>query len=317
MEEKVQIHSDLAVEERERFPGQDTEVPGVALHRETLQEEIERTTVIIRNRRGAQLMGKPVGTYLTLERSGLTEASDRVQEQFCRELACCIRRLVPEKWNLLLVAGLGNRELTVDALGPKTVDALQMTRHLQSTRQLCGIVPGVMGQTGMETAEILNGVVKEIKPDAVLVIDSLAARKSTRLGTVVQLSDTGIAPGSGVGNHRSALNRAGLGVPVIAIGVPMVISAAALACDTFEALTEVLEQMNGGSELGAFLQGMSEEEQLRFVRQLLGKDTLQSLQVAPVFADQTVGQFARLLARAIEQAACENGQAGIESDKEE
>lgn len=305
-EQENRLYSDLAVEDRERYPGQGTEVPGVALHKENLDGEILLTTVEILDERGAGLMGKPKGMYLTLERDGLPEAGEQVREQFQEALGECISRLLPKKWSCLLVAGLGNRELTVDALGPKTVEALSMTRHLRQEKQLCGIVPGVMGQTGMETSEILKGVVREVKPDVVLAIDSLAARKGSRLGTVVQLSNTGICPGSGVGNQRNALTCKELGVPVIAIGVPMVISAAALACDTFAALTDVLEQMHGGGEIGAFLKDMREEDQLSFVRQLLGSKTLGGLQVAPVMADQTVQLFGEMLAEGIHLAVDQN-----------
>ena len=305
MRENVwKIYSDLAVEDRERFPGEETEVPGVALKKETLPGEITRTRVEIRNEVGAAQMGKPEGIYITLERKEIVDAEEEIQEQFVDVLADSIRELLPDGWNTLLVAGLGNRHLTVDALGPETVDALRMTRHIRKERQLCGVIPGVLAQTGMESAELVQGLAEKVQPDAVLVVDALAARNMERLGTTVQLANVGIQPGSGVHNHRWALNEETLGCPVLSLGVPTVIGAAALASDTVQALSEVLarmEEMEQEGEIGHFFGHLGEQERLELIRQLLPPETVQ-MQVTPVLVDQMVESFGKILAEGIQRA---------------
>lgn len=290
------IYSDLAVEDRERFPGEETEVPGVALKKEILPGEITRTWVEIRNEVGAAQMGKPEGIYITLERKEIVDAEEEIQEQFVDVLADSIRELLPDGWNTLLVAGLGNRHLTVDAL--------QMTRHIRKERQLCGVIPGVLAQTGMESAELVQGLAEKVQPDAVLVVDALAARNMERLGTTVQLANVGIQPGSGVHNHRWALNEETLGCPVLSLGVPTVIGAAALASDTVQALSEVLarmEEMEQEGEIGHFFGHLGEQERLELIRQLLPPETVQ-MQVTPVLVDQMVESFGKILAEGIQRA---------------
>ena len=154
-------------------------------------------------------------------------------------LAGYLRQLLPSQWKTILAVGLGNRELTVDSLGPRVIDNLFMTHHREG-EGLCGLAPGVMAQTGMETADIVKGVAGQTKPDVVIAVDALAARSASRLGTTIQLTDTGITPGSGVGNHRNSLTKESLGIPVIAIGVPMVIKAVNIAYDTLHAVLKVL-----------------------------------------------------------------------------
>ena len=151
------------------------------------------------------------------------------------------------------MVGLGNRDVTADALGPSTVDNLFITRHIireygkqayhaSKMHQISALVPGVMAKTGMETAEIIKGVIKVTEPDIVIVIDALAARSVKRLNRTVQITDTGIHPGSGVGNHRNALTKESLGIPVIAIGIPMVVDAGTIVCDALEKLSQEYDE---------------------------------------------------------------------------
>ena len=235
----MNFRTDLAIERREYREKE--ELDGVLSHSETV-DGIRITTIEIINDKGEKLIGKPKGRYITIETDRLTKSSEvfsSVCDALCRE----VRKLIPQR-GTVLVAGLGNEDITPDALGPKALDLLLATRHISddlteslglgSLRSVAGIVPGVLGKTGIETVEIISGVVEKIAPSCVIVIDALAARSTARLGTTVQLADTGVSPGSGVGNRRKAINSETLGVPVIAIGVPTVVDALTMAADVFE-----------------------------------------------------------------------------------
>ena len=201
------------------------------------------TKVSITTKNGAKAMGKAMGEYVTMEVPMMVEAD----EDYHREISECIAeellKLLPQETNLnILVVGLGNREVTADALGPQVVDHLFITRHIvkeygtlayncEKMHTLSALEPGVMAKTGMETAEIVRGVVQVTKPDVVVVIDALAARSTKRLNRTIQLTNTGIHPGSGVGNHRDALTKESLGIPVVAIGIPTVVDAATIVMD--------------------------------------------------------------------------------------
>ena len=228
-----EIRTDLALEAREKFEEDNVEIKRVVLEEKRAGKDMLISKVVIETENGAKSMGKPKGTYVTLEAPNMMEEDEEYHKEISVELARIIRELVPleQKDMSLLVVGLGNREVTPDALGPNVVDQLFVTRHMirefgtyalgeEHTNQISGIVPGVMAQTGMESLEIVQGVAKETKPDCIFVIDALAARSVKRLNRTIQITDAGINPGSGVGNHRNGINRESIGVPVIAIGVP-------------------------------------------------------------------------------------------------
>ena len=241
--EQFQVRTDLALEARERFE-EDAEIRGVSVEEQYDEKrDIRLTKVFIESENGAKAMGKPVGVYITLEAPKLSEEDKDYHREVSETLADCLRELLGTgKERSVLIVGLGNREVTPDALGPEVVGNLRITRHLvreygsaafrtERGHLISGIVPGVMAQTGMETLEIVRGVVEETKPDVVVAIDALAARSTKRLNRTIQISDAGIHPGSGVGNHRHSLTRETIGVPVIAIGVPTVVDAATIVYD--------------------------------------------------------------------------------------
>lgn len=255
--------TDLALEVRETFEDDDVEIMGVSLiedYDET--SNIRVTTVVIEDEKGADAMGKPIGTYITIEASRLNENDESYQEPVSKEIAKQLNKLMTNgKHKEILVAGLGNREITPDALGPEVVDNLFVTRHLireygrdfqeeNNLLNVSAISPGVMGQTGMETGEILKGIINETKPSLIIVIDALASRSVERLNTTIQITDTGICPGSGVGNNRQALNKESLGVEVIALGVPTVVDAATIVNDTMEGF--MIKQGFGQNEIQQF-----------------------------------------------------------------
>ena len=253
------VRTDLALEEKERFESDDVEIQGVVLEEDYDEEqELRVTRVEIRTENGAKAMGKPTGTYLTLETPNLALPDDESHMNIAARLCEYIRELVrknargKEKDLSVLVVGLGNREVTPDALGPYVADHLSVTRHIvkeygkyamgqEHANMISAIVPGVMGQTGMESTEIVRGIVKETHPDMVIAVDALAARNSKRLNRTVQIADTGIHPGSGIGNNRTGLTEESLGVPVIGIGVPTVVDAATIVNDTMENFIAALE----------------------------------------------------------------------------
>lgn len=248
MMDRYNVRTDLALEQRERFVSDQIEIPGVAVE-ETYDDmcEVRVTTVRIETENGAAVMGKPVGNYITLEAPKMAEADESYHREISGKLMEVLERCLPEKEDgqSILIIGLGNRNVTPDALGPLVVEHLDITRHLvkeygkyaldgEANRLVSAVVPGVMGQTGRETVEIVRGIVEETEPDFVIAIDALAARSVRRLNRTIQIADTGIAPGSGVGNHRNAITEETVGVPVIAIGVPTVVDAATIVGDSIE-----------------------------------------------------------------------------------
>lgn len=249
------IHTDLALEDKERFESDNVEVSGVSVEEFYDEEhEIRVTEVKILTENGAKSMRKPIGTYITMEMANLVLPDEEYHHVVAEELAKYVGNVLNmEKEDYtVLVVGLGNRDVTPDALGPHTIECLNVTRHIvkeygkyamgeETANMISAIAPGVMAQTGMESYEIIKGISKTIKPDAVIVVDALAARNTKRLNRTIQIADTGIHPGSGVGNHRNEISKETLGVPVIAIGVPTVVDAATIVRDTMENMLSTLE----------------------------------------------------------------------------
>ena len=244
------IHTDLALEDKERFESDNVEISGVSVEEVYNEEkEIQITTVKILTENGAKVMRKPVGTYITMEAPNMMIPDEDYLADVAEELANYLKELLKiEKQDYTaLVVGLGNRNVTPDALGPQVIDELHVTRHIikeygkyamaeEESHMVSAIAPGVMAQTGMESSEIVKGIVSEVKPDFVIAIDALAARNTRRLNRTIQIANTGINPGSGVGNHREGITQETLGIPVIAVGVPTVVSAATIVRDTMESM---------------------------------------------------------------------------------
>ena len=315
MVEKYTIRTDLAMEQKERFESDHVEVSGVVLEEEYDEErEIKITTVRIETENGAKMMGKPVGTYLTLEVPDMASADDGYHREISETLAGFLeneetkKEHSKEKGCSILTVGLGNREVTPDALGPYVVDQLNITRHMvqeygrygveEESRIVSAIVPGVMAQTGMETAEIVQGVVKETKPDMILVIDALAARSSKRLNRTIQISDAGIHPGAGVGNHRSVITKETMGIPVIAIGVPTVVDAATIVNDTMENFIAALETSENLKGVGVVLQGYNSAEKYELVKELIAPH-LNGMFVTPKDIDETIRRISYTVSEAL------------------
>ena len=251
-----QVRTDLAMES---FDGmQEKPLPGVRLSNwETGGVSI--TEVEVTTEEGSALLHKPIGHYITLESEGVKQKIPQARQAVSTILGEELGRILPkDREGPVLVIGLGNRRVTPDSLGPVTVDHTLVTRHLfrelpeqvdGRLSSVCAIAPGVLGVTGIETMEMVRSAVQAVSPRAVIAIDSLSARAVSRVGSAIQLTDTGIQPGSGVGNRRMALSVQTLGVPVLAIGVPMVIYAATIARDAFELLSgeqedeQALDQM--------------------------------------------------------------------------
>lgn len=237
--------TDLAAEQASLAGGK---LPGVTTSREkTNNMAIERVQV---EESGAGALGKPAGNYVTISLQPFSKGLRDNRE--IETVAAEIKKMLPEE-GLVLVVGLGNTDITPDAIGPRAAHGIIATRHidgeyarqngLEGLRPTAAIAPGVLGQTGMESSEIIASIVKETNPAAVIAIDALAARDTNRLGTTIQISDTGISPGSGVNNRRKELSKATLGVPVIAVGVPTVVDAVTLAYDLLGGEDRVREEL--------------------------------------------------------------------------
>lgn len=314
MVEKYKIRTDLAMEQKERFESDHVEVSGVVLEEEYDEEkEIKITTVRIETENGAKTMGKPVGTYLTLEAPNMAAGDEGDHREISETLAGFLEKYMKDgkagKEYSVLVVGLGNREVTPDALGPYVVDQLNITRHIvqeygryavdkNGNRIVSAIVPGVMAQTGMETAEIVQGIVKETHPDMIIVIDALAARSTRRLNRTIQISDAGIHPGAGVGNHRSEITKDTMGIPVLAIGVPTVVDAATIVNDTMENFIAALETSETLKGVGVVLQGYNSAEKYELVKELIAPH-LNGMFVTPKDIDDTVRRISYTISEAL------------------
>lgn len=266
------VRTDLALEARESAEEGAEELRGVSVEEDYHKDsDVKITKVVISSKNSAKLLGKPVGTYVTLEAPAMTQPDDDYHKEISQELARQLKEIIPgmDRELSVMVVGLGNRDVTADALGPNVVDNLTITRHMvkefgkaaygkSRMHMISGLIPGVMAKTGMESSEIIKGVVEKTAPDVVIVVDALAARSIRRLNRTIQISNTGIHPGSGVGNYRNSITEEILGVPVIAIGVPTVVDAATIVNDAFSRLVgrmesdgiELQEEMRSGlSEL--------------------------------------------------------------------
>ncbi len=289
--------TDLALEVRESIPEDDKEVKGVILEKEKDEENgVEVTRLIIKDQKGAKAMGKPIGTYITVEASGIDEMQGVKEEKFIFKLKKYVEELISNiEEKSVFIVGLGNREVTPDALGPQVIDEIFTTRHLirefgeefkekHHMNTVTALAPGVMAQTGMETREIVKGIIDEVRPDLLIVIDALAARSVKRLNCTIQLTDTGISPGSGVGNNRNALNKESLGVPVVAIGVPTVVDAGTIVEDHLE---HALRK-----------QGFSEKEIYGFINEI-NQNSVKNMFVTPNNADEAVKHMSFIISEAL------------------
>ncbi len=303
---KMCFRTDLALEEKESFEGNGGEISGVALEEYKLNELEGKVTVVdIMNEKGAGSMNKPVGKYITMESDYMNLDDEDTIEKLADELALHIGELMKDCCSggaSVLVVGLGNRDVTSDSLGPRAAEKINITRHLKNgTRDVSGIIPGVMAFTGIESAQIVKGVVGETEPDLIIAIDALAARSVTRLGNTIQLTNTGIQPGSGVGNHRNSLTRETLGVPVIAIGVPTVVTAAALVYDTAEAFSEALKTSALTRTMSEMVEALSDMERYNLIRELI-EPKLGPMFVTPKDIDEKIKVLCRIVSGGINQA---------------
>ena len=288
--------TDLAME---AFDGEDqASLPGLEVS-QWEESGITLTEVAITDREASDRLGKPCGRYLTLQCALLRRRDADVRQAMAGLLSEELSRMLPEDAGerCVLVVGLGNRQITPDALGPSVIDRTLVTRHLRDQlfpmsdmRPVCAMAPGVLGVTGIETMDVVESMVRLTQPAAVICVDSLAARDSARIGATVQLTDTGIQPGAGVGNHRRALTRESVGAPVIAIGVPTVIHAATLARDAMDWLNR-REGRDAGD--GEALEAME--------RALLGADVGEMI-VTPREIDALIQDAAGIIASAVNRA---------------
>ncbi|MBP1755810.1 MAG: hypothetical protein H6Q59_2208, partial [Firmicutes bacterium] len=257
---------------------------------------IRVSVVEIKDEKGAKAMEKPIGTYITIEAPKINQSNENYFKPASDEIAKHLKRLAGNlKREEILVVGLGNREVTPDALGPQVVDNLFITRHLireygtefkekNHLGSVSAISPGVMAQTGMETVEIIKGIIEETKPKLLIVIDALASRSVNRVNTTVQLTDTGISPGSGIGNNRKALNEQSLGTKVIAIGVPTVVDAATIVADT---LTKYMEQS-----------GFDEHDIDQFISEIR-EQQIENMFVTPKDIDESIKRISYTISEAV------------------
>lgn len=307
------IHTDLAIEaEALGNTGiAENKESGISSH--TFEKDgITVTEVNITNKNGEKAIGKPIGKYVTLEvpslRDDISKSYDATQKMLTKELQKFIDL---DKIQTVLVVGLGNRFVTPDALGPKVIDKLLVTRHLYDVlpkeitanmHSLCAVAPGVLGITGIETGEIIKGIADKIKPDIIIAIDALASRKTSRISTTFQIANTGIVPGSGIGNKRHALNEETIGVPVVAIGVPTVIEAVAVANDAIDMLIDAIKSnADKNSSIYKSMDVFDNENRYKLISELLvpsGSDLI----VTPKEVDTIIDEISGIIADSINDA---------------
>lgn len=315
----INIRTDLVLEAREIYKQNhkdEKDIDGIEVIEES-EEDIKVTTVKVKNEQGSQKIGKPIGNYITIDMPSFTaydgETMDRVSNVVARVLERLIK--IDVKKNILIV-GLGNWQVTPDALGPKVAEKIMITRHLQtvmpeviddSVRPICSIAPGVLGVTGIETVEIVKGVVEKIKPDLIICIDALAARRIERVNTTIQIGNTGISPGAGVGNNRKQINKESLGVDVLAIGVPTVVDAITIANDTIDLVIDsLINNSSSGSDFYKMLKSIDKHEKERLIKEVLSSEASLDMIVTPKDIDLVISSLSKIIANGINMAVQPN-----------
>ncbi|WGX76756.1 GPR endopeptidase [Paraclostridium bifermentans] len=309
----ISLRTDLALEAREIYEqGNDgSNIPGVKIDTKELDDCIV-TKVEVLDEQGSQIMNKGIGIYTTIESKLMKYDDDESREQVTEYLKDeLIDILGADKTKKTLVIGLGNWNITSDALGPKAVSKTLVTRHIfknynkeydDDFTEVAGLSPGVMGITGIETSEIVKSIVDMIKPDRVIAIDALASRKMERVNSTIQISTAGISPGGGVGNKRKALNKDYLGVDVIAIGVPTVVDAATLTSDVLDlAIDNLMEQSKESKDFYNMLKQLKEEEKYHFIRESL-EPYDKNLIVTPKDIDDTIENLAVIISEGLNRS---------------
>lgn len=317
--QEYEIYTDLALEEREKYE-RNVEISGVVLEKKQIESlSMTVTKMVIEDKNGAAAMGKPEGTYITIEsrmfmdeeeiynklsagssendiRRQLQKVNDRLSKVIFEEIKRIIKKSTAN--GKILIVGLGNENATPDALGPVTAGLINIRENITC------IAPGVLAQTGMETYRIVKGIVREEKPDLIIAIDSLAARNTSRVATTVQITDTGITPGSGIGNHRMGLNKETLGIPVIAIGVPMVVNSVTIVHDTMEQLLEMFKKYEELSDVTRGFSVFNREEKYILIDEIMS-GAMGKMYVTPKDVDEMISRIGKILAQAINMISVE------------
>lgn len=303
------FRTDLAVERRDIYKKNNNlnEIDGVESYEEEINEKLKTYKVKIVNQNGADALGKPIGDYITIDIKKLKLATEeeiqKSAEVLSKELKELIQKHITSQEDILVV-GLGNIYITPDSLGPKVINEIDVTRHIlaympqylpENTRPVSAISPGVLGTTGIETLEVIKGIVENIKPKLLIVIDALASKSIERISSTIQLADTGITPGAGVGNTRKDLSIDTLKIPVIAIGIPTVVDAATIASDSLDLFIEKLQQEAKSNE---YLNQLVEQDKYEMIKDaLLPKDY--NFIVTPKEIDDLIENMKDIVARGI------------------
>lgn len=315
----INVRTDLALEAKEIYQEKhkkETDIDGIEVINET-DNGIKITTVKIKDENGAKKLGKPKGNYVTIDIPEFTAYDSETMDKVSYVVAEILGRMVNiDVDKTVLVVGLGNWKVTPDALGPKVTEGIMVTRHLKtvmpeimddSVRPVCSIAPGVLGITGVETVEIIKGTVEKIKPDVVICIDALAARRVERVNTTIQIGDTGISPGAGVGNNRKQINEDNLGVKVIAIGVPTVVDAITIANDTIDMVIDSLMKNSlSGNDFYKMLNSLDKDEKITLIREALSSKALGEMIVTPKDIDLIINSLAKIISNGINMAVQPN-----------
>ena len=309
----INFNTDLADERRDIYRKAnkiEKDIPGIETEERDVNEDIKVATVKIINEEGANAIGKPIGTYTTIDVKKLKLAGEveiqKASEVVTEELKKIFDKHVQSREDILVV-GLGNAYVTPDSLGPKVIKDIDVTRHFlkytpeyidPNTRPVTAISPGVLGTTGIETSEIVKGIVDNVKPKLVIVIDSLASKSIERISSTIQIADTGIVPGAGVGNARNELSKETLGIPVIAIGVPMVVETATLVNDAlYLFINKLQEEAKSNDELNE----LKEKDNYDAIKEALNPQGYNMI-VTPKEIDDLIENMKDVVARGINYA---------------
>lgn len=306
------FRTDLALERRDIYKKVNklNEIDGIESIEENISEKIKVSKVKITNSNGEKAIGKPIGNYITIDVKGLKVADDdeiqKISDVLSKELKEILDKHV-EKQEDILIVGLGNIYVTPDALGPKVINEIDVTRHLikylpqyveEGTRPVSAIAPGVLGTTGIETVEILKGIVENINPKLLIVIDALASRSIDRISSTIQISDTGIVPGAGVGNTRQEISEKTLGIPVISIGIPTVVD---LGTIIDEGLDIFIEKLQEKAESNEYLNKLKEQDNYEEIKEALAPNDYNMI-VTPKEIDDLIENMKDVIARGINYA---------------